>query len=397
VRIAYIVPSWPPGRTPNGIVTYVDQITKAKENEKSVVLPLGYDPLVQHDSSRVIPRVDSKLRIAYRKLAHRLTDASRSRDSEFLDSLARQVQTAKRKFGADVVEIEETFGWAGDLQEKIDLPVAVRLHGPWFLNGPAVGVPQDDAYHERLCRERDGISKCCLLTSPSKDVLDRVRDFYKLSLPMGVVIPNAAQRPHWVKTWQKESSLSKTILYVGRFDAHKGADIVVDAFALLADSDPDIRLVMIGPNHGVRLNDRTYLFEEYCVLKRIPQNVRNRIQFLGRLPNCEVWDHRMQAGQTVVASRYENFPYAALESLLVGSPTVFSNAGGIPEILTHDLTGRAFQSGDPSSLAQELEYCLRNPDRMLEFSRNALNESVQFEPNRVFQQFQNYYSQNDAH
>ena len=39
-------------------------------------------------------------------------------------------------------EMEEAFGWPWWVRRAISIPICVRLHGPWFLNSPALGLPK---------------------------------------------------------------------------------------------------------------------------------------------------------------------------------------------------------------------------------------------------------------
>ena len=37
------------------------------------------------------------------------------------------------------------------------LPICIRLHGPWFQVGPAIGLPEDEGFRERVEQERRAI------------------------------------------------------------------------------------------------------------------------------------------------------------------------------------------------------------------------------------------------
>lgn len=397
MKIGYIVPSWSSNPIASGIVTYVRQITQGTEGRQSVIIPFSIDHQNHNQAISVVPPPGLSFSNAWLRLRRRLQKTPDANTVVFIDTLSRQVAMAQKRFGVEVVEMEETFGLAQRLQQKVDIPVAIRLHGPWFLTGVANGVAQDEPFQERVRAEGAAITSAPFVTSPSEYALAEARRAYGHAIQQARVIVNPGIRPTQYPSWSTDTHDGRTLLFIGRMDLLKGADVLLRAFQILHSRIPEASLIMVGPDSGIAAENQLLGFEEYCSYLGLSASARSQIQYRGPLAIDSIWQLRCRTTLSIVASRYETFPYAALESLLTGAPTVFSNVGGIPEILTHDLTGRAFQSGDPSSLAQELEYCLRNPDRMLEFSRNALNESVQFEPNRVFQQFQNYYSQNDAH
>ena len=54
--------------------------------------------------------------------------------SDFLASQEARDESWRRRFA-----MEESFGGAWYTQKATELPVVVRLHGPWFLNGAALG------------------------------------------------------------------------------------------------------------------------------------------------------------------------------------------------------------------------------------------------------------------
>ena len=74
--------------------------------------------------------------------------------------------------------MEESFGWARWVRPVTSIPVCVRLHGPWLLNGRAAAAPEDDAFHERVRDEGLAIRAANAITAPSRDVLEQVREFY---------------------------------------------------------------------------------------------------------------------------------------------------------------------------------------------------------------------------
>ena len=54
----------------------------------------------------------------------------------FAAAIARVV--AER--GIEVLEMEETRGVVELVRQAVRIPVTVRLQGPWFVNGPAIGA-----------------------------------------------------------------------------------------------------------------------------------------------------------------------------------------------------------------------------------------------------------------
>ena len=51
--------------------------------------------------------------------------------------------------------------------------------------------------------------------------------------------------------WHLDTCDKNTILFVGRFDVRKGADIVLKAFRLILKAFPSAKLIFVGPDVGL--------------------------------------------------------------------------------------------------------------------------------------------------
>ncbi|MBI4507919.1 MAG: glycosyltransferase [Chloroflexi bacterium] len=111
------------------------------------------------------------------------------------------------------------------------------------------------------------------------------------------------------------------VTYLGRLDARKGLDVLVEAFALVAPVCPQSRLLLAGPDDGfggtLRRMVARYRLGEY-------------VRFLGFV-NPER-RHELLAASDVfalVAREGENFGNAAVEAMAAGVPVVVSNEVGV--------------------------------------------------------------------
>ena len=139
-------------------------------------------------------------------------------------ALVRAVRRAQVERDIQVLEMEDAFGWARWVCRDTSIPICVRLHGPWFLNGAVQGCLQDRVFRQRVRAEGQAISVAHTITAPSRDVLDRVRQFYRLALPDARVIPGTTPAVPADQRWRLENCDPKAVLFVGRFDRHKGGD-----------------------------------------------------------------------------------------------------------------------------------------------------------------------------
>jgi len=393
-EIALLSPGWPPGRVANGIVTYVGHLRDAlaRQQRKAYVITgnttgdNSNPPAVCLDNLAYTRRQQ----ILERAL-QRFPGVEPSGVTLALQLFAGLMELQKRHPVA-LLEMEETFGAAGYLKHFINIPVVVRLHGPWFLNGAALGVPQDESFHRRDAAERLCIRDAVGVTSPSRDVLEEVRRHYKVELAEAVVIPNASPKIPAQQQWTPATTDNNTILFVGRFDRHKGGDTMIDAFAIIAQACPDAKLMFVGPDNGVSTPFSSHVSIRDYIQTKLPGPIQARVDVRGPMQSQDIEPLRRQARVTVIASRYENFGLALVEALAFGCPTVASRAGGSPEIVQDGKTGVLFAPGDSDDLAAKVIALYEDPARSAAYGLAAAHDmATRLDPDRIAEDTWAYY------
>jgi glycosyltransferase involved in cell wall biosynthesis len=79
------------------------------------------------------------------------------------------------------------------------------------------------------------------------------------------------------------------------------------------------------------------------------------------MANRDIAQLRTRCMVTVVGSRFEMAPFTLVEAMFQGCPVVCSDAGGCPEIIAHEVTGRLARSGNPESFAAEILAMINDP------------------------------------
>ncbi|MFM9280061.1 glycosyltransferase family 4 protein [Paenibacillus jiagnxiensis] len=69
-----------------------------------------------------------------------------------------------------------------------------------------------------------------------------------------------------------------------------------------------------------------------------------------------------QADIIVLPSIQDNMPFSVMEAQVSGLPAVVSDAGGLPEMVQHEVTGLVSSVGDVNALASHLEYLLAHDE-----------------------------------
>lgn len=373
-------PGWPPEKSANGIVTYVEAIAEGMcrlGHRPYILSGTSVESLSENSTAPVIdlqplgrPTWPEKL---FESLAFRMAPNSpRTRVMRTARGLRRAMGGRGGCPRPDVLEIEETLGLAGAVAARIPVPVVARLHGPWFLNGPNQGDdPSSPGFAARVQIEGEALRAVDGVTAPSADVLRRVRDHYGLALEKAEVIPNPVRIVPSDRRWRADGCEPDHVLFVGRFDRHKGGDTIVDAFALLQRSRPASRLTFVGPDRGLIHDGRPCSLPDY-IEHRLPGALADgRVSWLGQRPPSEVAELRLRAAVTAVASRYETFAITITEAMAVGCPLVATRAGGAGELFEHGEHGLYVPPDDPGAMASAIAALLADPARAAAMGRAA--------------------------
>ncbi|MCG8459499.1 MAG: glycosyltransferase family 4 protein [Holophagales bacterium] len=148
-----------------------------------------------------------------------------------------------------------------------------------------------------------------------------------------------------------------------RLDPSKGPDLLLDAVAALHRDrawPPDFGLEIYGEGP----------MRESCEARIERHGLGDLVRLPGRRPPAEVRSAMARARFTVLPSRSDNCPLAAIESLALGTPVVGARAGGIPE-LVDGKSGVLVQPGDAAALASALRALLHDPELCAELGRGA--------------------------
>jgi glycosyltransferase involved in cell wall biosynthesis len=129
------------------------------------------------------------------------------------------------------------------------------------------------------------------------------------------------------------------LLYPARRWPHKNHERLFEAFALIRNERPDLRLVLTGGGGYDSLPDG--------------------VEALGNLDFAKLPDLFQRASALVFPSLYEGFGQPVLEAMASGCPVACSDTASLPEI-TGD-AARLFDPRDPASIAAAVRDVLDEP------------------------------------
>ncbi|MBM3438166.1 MAG: N-acetyl-alpha-D-glucosaminyl L-malate synthase BshA [Bacteroidetes bacterium] len=170
----------------------------------------------------------------------------------------------------------------------------------------------------------------------------------------------------------------KIIIHTSNFRKVKRVEDVVTIFSKIIQEIP-AKLLLIGDGP-----ERSHI-EKVCR----EHNTCDWVTFLGKQ---EVIEEILSIGDLfVLPSESESFGLAALEAMACEMPVISSNAGGIPEVNIHGVTGFLADVGDVDSMANHAITLLKDADLLKTFRKNALLQAHNFELDTILLQYEEIY------
>jgi glycosyltransferase involved in cell wall biosynthesis len=152
----------------------------------------------------------------------------------------------------------------------------------------------------------------------------------------------------------------KIILFVGRGVREKGCQVLIDALPRVRAVYHDAKLVIAGGGNRQHLQDQAHAL-----------GMGAHIVFTGFIPDDDLLRLYKVADAACFPSLYEPFGIVALEAMAAHTPVVVSDAGGLPEVVEHDVTGTVTWLNNSDSLAWGLLRVLQNPTFAREMADRA--------------------------
>jgi glycosyltransferase involved in cell wall biosynthesis len=142
------------------------------------------------------------------------------------------------------------------------------------------------------------------------------------------------------------------LLFVGRLDRQKGAEVALRALALLDGPAAGLPLRVVGGG------------PEEAALRRLAGElgVAGRVRWDGHLSQADLAGRYRRAAALLVPGRDEGLGLVAVEGQLSGAPVVAAASGGLLDVVADGRTGRTFAPGEPAALAGAVESVLADRD-----------------------------------
>lgn len=171
------------------------------------------------------------------------------------------------------------------------------------------------------------------------------------------------------------------VLQIGGLKPVKGYDIAIQAFARVADSLPDLKLVLVG------IDQRKDHFDE--LISR--SGLEGRILFLHWCDRQTIAALICHASLYLCPFRRSPFSNANLEAMAAGVPIVATAVEGNLEQIRDDVEGYLVPQNDEAAMADRIRKILTDPSLHRRFSENAHKRARFFNWERMVDQYEEAY------
>lgn len=164
----------------------------------------------------------------------------------------------------------------------------------------------------------------------------------------------------------------KTAIAVGRLDAQKGFDLLIDAWKIVAQSNTDWKLNIFGVGEW-----------DAMLKNKISEAGLSDFVFL-KGNSSEIDKEMSNSSLFILSSRYEGFPMVLLESLSCGLPLVaFNCKTGPSEVIENDDCGILVPHENVGELANSISKLISDPQLLKKKSLHAKLKSDNFSKESV--------------
>lgn len=266
------------------------------------------------------------------------------------------------------------------LARDAGLPVRVvtTLHGTDITS---VGI--DPAYRfttQHALRCSDAVTAVSSsLIEAAKCHLGIEREIYRIPNWVDTIRFSADRSPEERLKYAQPEEL--IIVHVSNYRPVKNSMQVIEVFAQVCSKAP-ARLILVGDGPD----------KARCIERAVKLGVSGRLLSLPAM--VEIETILRIADVLLLPSLSEAMPLVVLEAMSTGVLCVCSNAGGIPEVITHGKTGFMFDPGDTKGMADIVLQTFRDPN----FRKACCLQAQQFvatqhNPEQIVRMYLDVYEQ----
>ena len=355
---------FPPAQNSIGLILYHTAMHMAKQFDVTVIVKRRPEQPVPRDLPFDVVERDTPFDDKLHELVGNYPNwAERLGLSGLLNqfpSYARKAAAVLRRLEPDIVHIANYWEWCARFAAAAPGGhVVLEMQAEWLSQLP----------YEKVLKQ---LSATHAIARVSSHVTDLVRARFPDYAGTYATVFNGVDAEAFV-AGQGEPD-DGTVLFVGRASPEKGVHTLIEAFATVAQGNPQARLKIAGPlttlpeDLLVALSDdpkvsalsRFYRIDYHEHLRKLVSDngLEDRVEFLGSLPHADLIKHYEQATIVVNPSLSETFGIACVEAMAMGKPIIATRVGGMKEIVEDGHTGYLVEAEAPGELADAMSKAL---------------------------------------
>lgn len=224
--------------------------------------------------------------------------------------------------------------------------------------------PEEDEPEIRFLNEPRVARDADLIVAWTEGEAEHITREFDVPMDKTAIVPPGVDTERFVSSPTSSDTRSrKRILYVGRLDALKGVDLLIEAFALVVGRGVDAELQIVGGGSADEFRR---------VLGRISQlRLTDRVKLPGVLPQSELPEIYSNSDCIVAPSFHETFGLAALEAAACETPAIAADVDGLRAIVVNGETGYLIDGRDAQLYADKIVELMGNDKVRSEMSKAA--------------------------
>ncbi|OYD09689.1 N-acetyl-alpha-D-glucosaminyl L-malate synthase BshA [Paludifilum halophilum] len=258
------------------------------------------------------------------------------------------------------------------------LKVVTTLHGT-----DITVLGEDPSLKDSICF---GINQSDAVTAVSDSLIRQTQDLFCIHQPLKRIynfIDPRVYKPLDISDIRRQYAepTEKILLHISNFRAVKRVTDVMRVFEKVQREIPS-RLILVG--EGPEWSKAAQWARE--------KGLESRVTFMGK--QDEVARLLSLADLLLLPSEKESFGLVALEAMACGVPTVGSNAGGLPEVVTDGETGYLSEIGDVEEMARNAVRLLSDEERYRQFTESGLKRARErFSAEKIADEYERVYQE----
>jgi glycosyltransferase involved in cell wall biosynthesis len=279
------------------------------------------------------------------------------------------LETIHREEGLDIIEAAEYGGLASELRAPLPAPLIIHFHTPSVLVDELNHVHRT-ARRRRIYRyEWNALRNAVAFKCNSRSLVTQLQRRHDVAPCRIQVIRTPVPTDEFDAIAKKTADPERIdILFAGRFERRKGAEVIVHSINDMLALDRRIHLTIAGETDLGEAGEHRHAVE-----RALKAPFRSRVWFVGPVSRRELLLLYRRSSLFLMPSLFENAPNTLYEAMASRLPVVGAAAGGIAETIVDSETGLLFDPENAEQLVAAVARLIRDQALAAHIADNAYN------------------------